>query len=150
MRQRLLVAKRAGDGLVHIGATDHPFERLQLLQANGVELEQHFVTRATQHACRILLDLSIRFRARAVDPQGPWYVIDYAKALAALGEYDLDTGERVGAGAIRLHSTVSVEGLGIGKVTGFSLCGRVEVTYARSRHAALITYAPASMVSVVA
>jgi hypothetical protein len=66
--------------------------------------------------------------------------------LAALGEYDLETGDRMSDEGLALAQSVFVDGTGQGVVTGFSACGRVEVSIARYPRGVLTTYAPRGMV----
>jgi hypothetical protein len=146
---RILVVRRAGDGLVHIGALCSPEERIQLLQSYGVPIDTHVATRPTPHAQRIVANLKRRFSSAALDVSGPWFLVEYERVLRAVGEYDLDTGERVASDEIALHNTVWVDGFGCGKVTGFAPCGRVEVTFNRTL-TALVTQAPRNRVTVVA
>lgn len=144
--QRILIARRAGDGLVHIGALENPSERIRLFQSNDIQLEQHVTTRPTPHSQRIVAGLKRRFETAALDVAGPWFIVDYDRAIAALTEYDLDTGDRLARDDLKLATPVSVEGVGEGVITGFALCGRIEVSIARYPKGVLTTYAPASRV----
>src|SRR5690349_12207286 len=92
--QRILIAQRAGDGLVHVGALEEPAERIRLLQTYGVEIDAHTCTRPTPFARQIVTNVKRRFELAALDERGPWFVVEYSRLVRAVGEYDLETGER--------------------------------------------------------
>jgi hypothetical protein len=85
--------------------------------------------------------LKRRFSLAAMDRDWPWYVVEYQRALAALGEYDLESAS-AWRGRSRLGQAVFVDGMGEGVVTGFAECGRIEVSIARYPRGVLTTYAP--------
>lgn len=149
---RILVARRAHDGLVYVGALVAPTERLALLTGQGVEIAEHATTRPTPHAHNVVQNLKRRFARASLAPMdgaGPWFVVEYGRMLAALGEYDLETGKRVAAEGVPLKAKVHVEGIGEGVVTGFGMCGRIEVLISRAKGVMMQTLAPAKMVTVL-
>lgn len=143
--QRIAVVRRSGDGLVQIAAVTDVAANLQLLQSFGVEIDAHLATRCTPHARRILQDLRRRFAREAVD-KGPWFAADFFEVRVALAEYDLASGDRIRDDRVALAKPVWVDGVGEGVVTGFSGCGRIEVSIARFPRGVLTTLAPASQV----
>jgi hypothetical protein len=143
---RILIARRAPDGLVYLGALESPAERIRLLQENGVDVEQHLVTRPTPHARLIAQRLKRRFARASIEGCGPWFAVEYSRAIAALGEFDLETGERVASERVGLGASVDVDGAGTGRVTGFASCGRIEITVDRFKPASMVVYAPAGLV----
>lgn len=145
---RVALVRRAGDGLVQVAAVTDVAANLQLLQSFGVEIDARMATKPGRRARAVVDALRQRFRHACTG--GPWYAIDFFDARTAITEYDLETGERIASREIGLHSTVHVDGMGVGKVTGFSGCGRVEVTFNHLRYTSLVTLAPRSQVAVVA
>jgi hypothetical protein len=149
---KILIARRDPDGLVYLGALVAPEARLCLLRSQDVEIAEHHTTRSTPHARRIVDDLKKRFARSSYGMEfaGPWFVEEYPNMLAAVGEYDLATGERISCERVKLHETVMVDGVGPGVVTGFHVSGRIEVTSKRYPRGMFVTLAPAASVRALA
>jgi hypothetical protein len=148
-QQRILVVRRAGDGLVQIAAVTDVAANIQLAQSFGVQIDGRLETRPGRAVRSVVEQLHRRYRRAGIDG-GPWFAVDFWDARDAVAEYDLDTGERIAAHALGLNDTVWVEGTGYGKVTGFTSCGRVEVTHLRTKLASLVVCAPKNLVARVA
>lgn len=142
---RIAIVRRAGDGLIQIAAVSDVAANLRLLQSFGVEIDAQTATHPARHARSIVAALRARFHRAAIDG-GPWYAIEFFEAREALAEYDLDSGERHRAPGLELARPVRVDGIGEGLVTGFSACGRVQVSINRFPRGVLTTLAPANQV----
>lgn len=114
----IIVAGR-GDSKVLVLGTANAANRLSFIaQASPLELE--VTALETEHYRVIEADLVARFRAYADDCYGHWLQSEHADVLAALGEYDLDTGARIRCGNLKIGDRAFVKGVGKGQITGFT------------------------------
>jgi hypothetical protein len=143
----ILIAER-DDSLTLIKALESPDAHLRVLGMYGTAITRHFRTELTHHAQAIVRAMRARFSHAATDPQGPWFAIEYAEAMQALGNWNIKTGKQVGLRDINLRDLVHVEGIGPGTVTGFQ-GSRIEVRHDRFANALRGTLAPASMVTLI-
>ncbi len=142
----IVVFSRVGDGMVFIDANWSPAGVFHIF---GGDVDQRHVTLPTPHAAAVVKQIHARFSERRLEPCGCWFALEFQVAQAALNEYDLVTGRRVGSAGIKLHDLAYVEGMGSGRVIGFP-AGRVEVDLSPSKFADLIVQAPRSQVQVIA
>lgn len=107
-----------GDSKVLVLGTANAGNRLSLIaQSSPLELEVKALE--TEHYREIEHDLIARFGAYRDDGYGHWLQTEYQSVLAALDEYDLNTGARIRSGALKIGDRAYVPGLGKGQVTGF-------------------------------
>lgn len=137
---RILIAEQA-NGLVHIGAIDQPHARLELLQAFGATINRKHITERSPHALAVAAALRSGFATQLLERGGPWYVAEYREVMAALDQWDLTDGIRVGTKRLSLGTKVNVPEIGEGTVIGFEMSGRVSVAIDR---------APRGMLTVLA
>lgn len=108
--------------------------------------------RPSARAGRVVESLARRFETSltARNFESFWTAADFEEVIAALGEYDLKTGNIVERAGVKLHDAVYVTKLGRGVVTGFSRCGRVVVRLDKPReHAQASAIAPRSTVKPI-
>jgi hypothetical protein len=108
--------------------------------------------RPCARAARLVNGLADRFEASitARNVERFWSAADFEEIIAALEEYDLETGALKERAGIKLHDAVYVTNLGRGVVTGFSNTGRIMVRLDRPKaHAQACAIAPRSCVKPI-
>jgi hypothetical protein len=113
----ILVVGR-GDSKVLVLGTANAGNRLSFIsQASPLELD--VTALETEHYREIERDLVARFSAYRDDGYGHWLQTEYNCVVAALNEYDLETGARIRSGDLKIGDRAFVPGIGKGEVTGF-------------------------------
>lgn len=113
----ILVVGR-GDSKVLVLGTANAGNRLGFVaQASPLELD--VTALETEHYREIERDLIVRFGAYRDDGYGHWLQAEYGQVVAALNEYDLDTGARIRSGTLKIGDRVFVPTIGKGEITGF-------------------------------
>lgn len=110
----VLVIER-GDGKVLVLGTDNAPNRL--IAINSWSPLEHFLHAfRTDHYAQIVSALQYRFGQWSLDCFGIWFHIDAREILAAIAEFDLETGERKRVGLLQLQGPVWVKGIGAGTI----------------------------------
>lgn len=145
----IVIAERQ-DQITGVMYSRKPTEYLALL-ASATHLGRTEV-RPSRHAPKIVKALASRFSHSITDRNESsfWTAADYEELIAALDEFDLDRGVLIARAGVKLNDLVEVAHHGRGRVTGFTICGRVMVRLEKAgRLAEVGAIAPRSMVKPV-
>lgn len=104
-----------GDGKTLVLGTDNAVNRLHLIHGAS-SLEHEVRAFRTDHFARIVAAIASQFALLADDAFGSWFHVDGSAIVAAIEEFNLETGERVSAGPFKVGARAWIKSVGPGVI----------------------------------